>query len=361
MPSGEQQARGQRRGALTAVAVAAAAALLVVVVALASDGGASGRRTTPAKPTTAAAPAAPGRTAPAPAPVSTTPPPPRRFAVGLVTLRLVDRSRTVRFPGHGAQPRPLVTYVRYPALGTPRPADRAGARPDRAHGPYPLVVFGHGFALTPALYAPLLRAWTRAGYVVAAPVFPLENANAPGGPNENDLVNQPRDVSFVISQVVAASRAGRGALGGLVDGRRIAATGHSDGGETALAIGYDPAFRDRRVGTVVILSGARIPGRGVRAGPGSPALLATQGTADPINPPSATYDFFAAVGRPKFLLKLYGAGHEGPYSTGQPQLGIVQRVTTAFLDRYVKRLAVSVARLRAVGAIRGVSSLVAAP
>ena len=55
-----------------------------------------------------------------------------------------------------------------------------------------------GSRLTPHVYAPLLDAWARAGYVVAAPVFPLGNANAPGGPNESDLVepagrHAPRD------------------------------------------------------------------------------------------------------------------------------------------------------------------------
>ena len=79
-----------------------------------------------------------------------------------------------------------------------------------APGPFPLIVFGHGFAVTPAPYAALLRAWARAGYVVAAPVFPLGNANAPGGPNERDLVNQPRDMSFVITRIwrPAAARSG---------------------------------------------------------------------------------------------------------------------------------------------------------
>jgi predicted dienelactone hydrolase len=72
-----------------------------------------------------------------------------------------------------------------------RPRRRAAARTD---GPFPLVVFGHGYAVTPAIYADLPRAWTRAGFVVAAPVFPLENAAAPSGPTENDLVNQPAAV-----------------------------------------------------------------------------------------------------------------------------------------------------------------------
>ena len=87
----------------------------------------------------------------------------------------------------GASLAPLTTVVRYPAT----------------RGPHPLIVFAHGFALTPATYSRLLRAWTQAGYVVAAPVFPLEDANAPGGPTESDLVNEPRDVSFVVTRLLA--------------------------------------------------------------------------------------------------------------------------------------------------------------
>ena len=58
--------------------------------------------------------------------------------------------------------------------------------------------------------------------MVAAPVFPLESADAPGGPDESDLVNEPGDISFVISQLLAASAAPGGALSGLIDPGRIA-------------------------------------------------------------------------------------------------------------------------------------------
>ena len=36
-------------------------------------------------------------------------------------------------------------------------------------GPFPLVVFSHGYAVTPDFYAPMLERWAAAGYVVAAP------------------------------------------------------------------------------------------------------------------------------------------------------------------------------------------------
>jgi pimeloyl-ACP methyl ester carboxylesterase len=181
----------------------------------------------------------------------------------------------------------------------------------------------------------LLRAWAEAGYVVAAPAFPLGNEGTPGGPNESDIVNQPQDMSFVISKLVALSTRLHGVLYGKVDASRVAVAGHSDGAETALAVAYDHRFRDRRVGAAIVLSGAALPGMGPFPR-GSPPLLAVQGTADTTNAPATSAGFFQLARRPKFLLWLLGASHLPPYTYQQPQLGIVERATTAFLDRYLK-------------------------
>lgn len=153
---------------------------------------------------------------------NTNPPPrpPSSFAVGLRVLQLVDPSRTIHLPDGSVEPRTLRTYVRYPALGPAGGTDLRNAPAARIDGPFPLVIFGHGFAVTPGLYAHLLQTWTHAGYVVAAPVFPLGNANAPGGPNESDLVNQPADMRFVISQLLATSSDASGPLAGLIDSDR---------------------------------------------------------------------------------------------------------------------------------------------
>ncbi len=248
--------------------------------------------------------------------------------------------------------------MRYPALEGPRGSDLPNAPPARGSGPFPLIVFGHGFAVTPALYAPLLRAWAAAGYVVAAPVFPLANANAPGGPNESDLPNQPADMRVVISRLLAAAEAPSGPLSGLIAQQSIAVAGQSDGGDTALAVAYDPRFRDPRVGAAMILSGAEIPGiGGFQIPPGGPPLLASQGTADTINPPSATDAFYGSAPVPKYLLELWGASHLSPYSSQQPQLGVVQRVTIAFIDHYLKHVPGSVHRLLRAGSVPGVASL----
>jgi dienelactone hydrolase len=296
-----------------------------------------------------------------PPPVATRPPPKLSapFPVGLAVMRFVDRTRHIRLPDGATVPRALVTYVRYPAAG-PAGTDRVGAPPARTAGPFPLIVFGHGFDVTPGLYAGLMQAWARAGYVVAAPSFPLATPSASGGPTEVDLPNQPADMRFVISEMLRASSAPSGRMSGLISSGEIAVAGQSDGGDTALAVAYDPRFRDPRVRAAVILSGAEIPQLGAFTIPaGGPPLLATQGTADPINLPSATSAFYDTAPAPKYLLELLGASHLPPYSTQEPQLGVVERVSIAFLGHYLEHT--SLKRLLAAGSVSGVATLEADP
>jgi len=283
---------------------------------------------------------------------------PDDVAVGLRTFTFIDRHRTIRFLNGSVGPRTLVTEVRYPAVGHAGGDDLLDAPPLRAAGPYPLIVFGHGFAVTPDVYRTLLDFWARSGYVVAAPVFQLGSPLAPGGPNEADLVNWPLDMSFVISQMLDESTRRGGALAALIERDRIAVSGQSDGGDTALAISFDPALRDRRVDAALILSGAEIPQLGSFAFPAhGPPLLATQGSADTINLPSATQAFFTAAPRPKFLLTMLGAPHLPPYTTEEPYLGIIERVTSAFLNAYLKGQRTALGSMRSAGSVHGESTL----
>jgi alpha-beta hydrolase superfamily lysophospholipase len=238
-------------------------------------------------------------------------------AVRTRVLRLTDYSRLAHFRDGTVRARVLITHVLYPSSGRP---------------PYPLVVFAHGFALSPGIYAPLLEAWARAGYVVAAPEFPVEGQDAPGGPDQRDLPNEPGDLSFLVSQLTSRANP----LRPLIDLRRIAVAGHSDGGIAALAAAYDRRARDRRIGAALILSGAAPPGF-EPVGRGTPPVLAVQGTADTVNAPSTTAAYFERLNRPKFLLWLLGAPHLQPYSSSDDRWApYVARTTTAFLDYYLR-------------------------
>ncbi len=318
--------RGGRTRGLLAVAVAAA----VVIAVLPAERAAPASWTTPAT----------------------------TYTVGVQTLHLVDHSRSVRFPGHRRQPRPVVTEVLYPAADRTADPDQPQASAAASGGPFPLVVFGHGFNVTPSTYTTLLRDWVRAGYVVAAPVFPLGNHNAPGGANEADLVNQPTDMSFVITQLLRASGRTNGALSGLINARAVAVAGQSDGGSTALAVAYNRHFADHRVRGAIILSGARIPGLGgYNFAVGGPPALAVQGTADPLNAPASTYRYFDLLRSPKFLLRLWGAGHLSPYTTNTTQRTVVARTSIAFMDRYLTHLPGATRRMSSAGNVRGVATL----
>jgi fermentation-respiration switch protein FrsA (DUF1100 family) len=249
-----------------------------------------------------------------------------------------DPSRTVTLPSGQVVPRLVRTIVLYPRLASTGP----GAPIRRS---FPLIVFGHGFALSPQPYHLLLDRWARAGYVVAAPIFPLENARALGGPNEHDLANEPGDFRLVIDGMLKLSAAS-GPLARLVSAHEIAVAGHSDGGDAALGAAYDPAVRDRRIKAAVILSGAEDPFAAAFSMPSDgPPLLAIQGTADPINPPASTYQFFDGAAPPKYLLRLIGSGHLVPYTEAGKSLTDVERMTLAFLDEYLKNERRPLARL----------------
>lgn len=79
--------------------------------------------------------------------------------IGLRTVVWVDTNPAAGgvanpLPNGEAGPRKLVTEIWYPALGASKSQPTTRARPDYARGPFPVVVFAHGFDTLPATYRP---------------------------------------------------------------------------------------------------------------------------------------------------------------------------------------------------------------
>lgn len=263
----------------------------------------------------------------------------RSFAVGILTENLVDQTRPT--PANGSVPahpgRTLETTVLYPVAGTDRTALHRGATADRADGPYPLIAFAHGFGSSPDGYLAILQQWASAGYVVAAPRFPLTNDHAPGGPDLSDFANQPGDMGFVIDRLIAQTKVRGDPLQGAVDTRHIGAAGHSLGGVTVLGLVANTCCRDGRIDAAVVMSGDPIafPTGRVDFGP-APPLLFVHGDADPTVPYVSSVNAYNAAHAPKGLLAVVHGDHGAPVNPQGPGFSSVVAATTAFFAAYLK-------------------------
>ncbi|WP_432835443.1 alpha/beta hydrolase family protein [Dactylosporangium sp. CA-092794] len=193
--------------------------------------------------------------------------------------------------------------------------------PDHA-GRYPAILFSHGLNGTPEEFAPLLKSWAAAGFVVIAPAYPNTTRGAPSL-DVYDVLNQPADASYVLGQVLA------GPLGTHIDRTRLAAAGHSAGAITT--VGLFTVARDPRLRAGVILAGSGL-GVGTDFSGTPAALFFVHGDADPLvsyASGKATYDL---VPWAKAMLTIPGGDHNDPYLRPEsPAYGTVAQSTLEFL------------------------------
>ena len=210
-------------------------------------------------------------------------------------------------------------------------------------GALPLFVMAHGFSGLPEDYEAIARHIADAGFVVAAPAFPLTNQNAPGGYQHAlmDVVNQPADVSFVISQLLDANT-GPGDLHGRINADQIAVLGHSLGGATVTVLTRKDCCRDTRVRGAILFAPAplglfgplfdRLP---ISAGP--PTLL-INGTVDMAVAYSATAALYADIDPPKFFLGITGADHTDAMNGHTEPLSDLQTVSARAIIGFLNAL-----------------------
>ena len=275
-------------------------------------------------------------------------------AVGMHTESFVDRSRaTPADVVAGITPenvRRLPTTIFYPAKGTSA-ADGDAVRDARPRkGRYPLVLFAGGSPGSPADYAPLLRAWAAAGYVVAAPEFPVSSYTGPDDVAYADLPSQSGDLRFVLRRMLAldAEKTGIPAI----DAKRIAVAGHSLGGQTALSL-VAQCCRESRVDVALILAG-------VTDATDGPALRKLRGPAlfvhsrnDRAVPYQPALDTCARVTGWKRMITVEDLrglrAHIDPYLGTSEYASIVRPATVDFLDGYLRDDAGARRRLGRVG------------
>ena len=261
----------------------------------------------------------------------------RRYGVGTHSATYVDDTRSTSANGDfgGAANRTIPVEFWYPAVGAAGGGAVADAPPDRARGPYPLVLFSHGYAVTPDFYRPLLERWAAAGYVVAAPVYPILSGT-PGGASHTDYEKTFDDARFVISHVLALPASD--AFGGLVDPERIAAAGHSDGEVVAFAEGLLECCRDQRVLSVIAMAGDLSNANNPHVRDAGMPILHVMDTEDEYDPYQHSIDWDRAnLDAPRWLLSLLGASHVPPYTQpGDPAFEVVSASTIAFLDGTLK-------------------------
>ena len=247
----------------------------------------------------------------------------------------------------------------------------------RTGGPFPLVVFAHGFGTSPDNYGDFLAILASAGHVVVAPrsfstraasAFPIVVETAfraqeddpssvpeagtdeppPVSGNEGDgfdFNSQRLDLVAAIDVVLASDPPEE--LRGRVANTKVAVIGHSDGGVTAAAVAFNSQVGDPRVGAGVIISGDYGEFGGEWFPDGSPALLAIHGDFDGVNPIASSLGLYAADGGgPRYLVVAHGAGHLD-LLTDDPPLSMVVGLITDFLASYLGNDPAAIDRMNA--------------
>ncbi len=318
--------------------------LLIVLVSACSSGSDAARPSA----TTAAPTTSPPTTVPEPA----------EFAVGSRAIELVDPSRpTLADADRGLaerSDRTLPILILYPAAGGVITPTTPQADVPVAEGAFPLVVFSHGVTATGPTYTGRLQEWARAGYVVAAPTYPL--SSGPGA-KITDVVNQPADVSFVIDELLTLPA--DDPLAGHIDEEAIAATGHSLGAITTLGVSLNSCCADDRLDAAVEISGLRFPfPDGDFDDLGQVPLLAIHGAADGTVPVSGSDTLFEEVPGPAAYLRFPEGGHSDILIADGP---LIDRVVIAFLDTFLKDDEDALAELPAAVTDSGRATFVSKP
>lgn len=296
---------------------------------------------------------------------------PRIAGVGVRNALYLDRSRTTfnYLTGTTLPGRRLFSEIRYPSSA--RTAGEIKNAPALYRTtPYPVIIFAEGYRARPDLYAKLLDAWVHKGYVVVSPEFPdttypkpdpAINAGYPHGNPEDDLVNEPGDIAFVLSQIAHFSLRQTSIFHSLVNLNEVILAGQSDGAALVDAYAFDMKYALNRVPirAVAVFAGYEISVDAAEyKQPDSGAIpaLIVQSAADTCNAPQLSVQMYNDTSGEKFFLRINGATHLGPFDgTDQLAFDAVRNMTLRFFAHALSPRSISAAAVLKAGRLSDIA------
>jgi dienelactone hydrolase len=214
--------------------------------------------------------------------------------VGHTTLTFNDPTRTGGFGSGAGAGRQIQTEIYYPAAA-------AGENVAVANGQFPLIVFGHGFAMNWDAYANIWQALVPAGYVMA---FPRTESGLFPSPSHNDF---GLDIALVAQKMSEQAQLSTSLFyGKLTD--YTCAMGHSMGGGAAVLAASQNGLFDCYLG----LAPAETSPSAISAAAALqiPALILS-GSNDGVTPPAQHHlPIYDAIPHEcKSFANLIGGGH----------------------------------------------------
>ncbi len=192
-----------------------------------------------------------------------------QYQVGHTTITFNDPARTGGYGSGGGSGRQIQTEIYYPA-------NTSGDNVAVASGQFPVITFGHGFAMSWDAYTNIWQHYVARGFIMA---FPRTEGGLIPGPSHGDFGSDLKQVS---DKMLGLNTNASSIFNGKII-QKAAIMGHSMGGGAS----FLAAANNTNIATVIGLAPAETTPSAIAAAPNvSVPALVFSGTADGVTPPA---------------------------------------------------------------------------
>jgi pimeloyl-ACP methyl ester carboxylesterase len=192
-----------------------------------------------------------------------------QYQVGHTTITFNDPARTGGFGSGGGSGRQIQTEIYYPA-------NTSGDNVAVASGQFPVITFGHGFAMSWDAYTNIWQHYVARGFIMA---FVRTEGSLIPSPSHGDFGTDLRQVS---DKMLGLNTNASSIFNGKII-QKAAIMGHSMGGGAS----FLAAANNTNIATVIGLAPAETTPSAIAAAPNvSVPALVFSGTADGVTPPA---------------------------------------------------------------------------